>query len=432
MKQDTFARMREAVQGGDIDAVLASMYGGPESLGEQRSRYAALLKLTEQEFGPGPGMLLSVPGRTELGGNHTDHNHGRVLAAAVHLDCLAVVTPSNDMKVRIKSAGFAETIFVDLSNLSPEGTEAGKPAALVRGVAAGFIEAGLAVGGFSACINSSVPMGAGLSSSAAFEVLVGAIFSQLYNSGSVPTLRIASVARMAENVYFQKPCGLMDQIACAFKGVSEIDFGNPDAPVIEPIECDVESAGYRLAVINTGGDHADLTSEYAAIASEMHAAAKLLGQDYARGISVEQILESASWLREKVGERAVLRLLHFVEDDARVDRQARALRSGNMNQFLKLVNDAGESSCRLLQNCFCTNKPTEQPIPLALALTERLLGGKGAWRIQGGGFAGTIQAYVPHDAFADYVGAMERVFGPNSVVPLHIRATGPEVILPAA
>jgi galactokinase len=432
MKQDSFAHMREIVQDGRADSVLADMYGGPDALNAQRVRYAKLLVRMEQEFGAGPGMLLSVPGRTELGGNHTDHNHGRVLAAAVHLDCVAAVTPSSDMKVRIKSDGFAETIFVDLADLSPQGAEVGKPSALVRGVASGFVENGLAVGGVSACVNSSIPMGAGLSSSAAFELLICSIFNHLYNSGTVSTLKAASIARRAENVHFQKPCGFMDQIACAFKGVSEIDFKDPESPLIRPIECDLEAEGYRLVVVDTGGDHADMTPEYAAIASEMKLAANLLGQDAARGLGSAKVMDSIGWLREKAGDRAVLRLMHFIGENDRVDLQAEALRSGRMQDYLSLVNESGESSCWLLQNCACTNNPQEQPIPLALAMTERILKGRGAWRVHGGGFAGTIQAYVPRESFDEYVESMERVFGRNSVVALHVRKVGTDVVFPVA
>lgn len=431
MKLDSFAHMREVVLDGRADAVLAAMYGGPDALKSQRGRYADLLERMEEEFGSGPGMVLSVPGRTELGGNHTDHNHGRVLAAAVHLDCIAAVTPSDDMKVRIKSEGFAETIFVDLADLSPQGAEVGKPSALVRGVASGFAENGLAVGGFSACVNSSIPMGAGLSSSAAFELLICSIFNHLYNSGTVSTLKMASVARRAENVHFQKPCGFMDQIACAFKGVSAIDFMDPENPLITPIECDVEGEDYRLVVVDTGGDHVDLTPEYAAIASEMTLASSLLGQEAARGLDAATVMDSIAWLREKAGDRSVLRLMHFFDENDRVDQQAEALRSGRMQDYLTLVNESGESSCRLLQNCACSNNPQVQPIPLALAMTGRILKGRGAWRVHGGGFAGTIQAYVPRDLFDVYVESMERVFGRDSVIALHVRNMGTDVVLPA-
>ncbi|MBI9079990.1 MAG: galactokinase [Pseudodesulfovibrio sp.] len=375
-------------------------------------------------------VLVSAPGRTELGGNHTDHNNGVVLAAAVHLDCLAVASPTDGNGIRIRSEGFAESIEIELDDLSPRKGEEGTSAALVRGVAHGFREAGHGIAPFDACLAGDVPMGSGLSSSAAFEVCIGQIFNQLFNDGRVLPIELARIGRMAENVYFGKPCGFMDQITCAMQGVLSIDFQDQSEPLVQEIEFDFADSGYQLAVVDTGGSHADLTPEYAAIPDEMKRASRLFGQEMARGLTLQQVLDKASEIRREVGDRPLLRLIHFIEENERAIHQAAALRSGDMEQYLDMVNASGESSWRLLQNCISTTNFMEQGIPLALTLTERFLQGKGAWRIQGGGFAGTIQAYVPNDRFEAYQTFMDGLFGPGSVLPLQVRKPGNDCICP--
>ena len=418
-----------ALDQGDLDAVMVHLYG-EQALPVQSQRYTNLLSRMESWSHGGQAVLISAPGRTELGGNHTDHNNGVVLAASVHFDCLAVACPVEGDTIRIRSEGFSDTIEIQLDDVSPHNDEVGTSTALVRGVIHGFVGAGFSVGAFDACIAGDVPVGAGLSSSAAFEVCVGQIFNQLFNGGSVPAIELARIGRAAENIHFGKPCGFMDQIACAVQGILSIDFMDQDNPIVSTVDFDFSETGYQLAVVDIGGSHADLTPEYAAIPAEMTKAAKVLGQDVARGLTVDQVLANAPRLQQEAGDRAVLRLIHFIEENERAISQAEALRRGDMDEFLKLVNASGDSSWRLLQNCASTTNFMEQGIPLALTLTERFLHGNGAWRIQGGGFAGTIQAYVPHDRFHAYREFMDGIFGPGSVVPLMVRKPGNELIVP--
>jgi len=418
---------RRRLEDGGLDGLLAEFYG-PEAVPAQRLRYRDLLDRMASCGQAGRAVLVSVPGRTELGGNHTDHNHGVVLAAGVHFDCLALAVAVDEPRIRVRSEGFADEIEVSLDDLEPRPEERERPVALVRGVAHALRRAGYAVGGFDACVSGGVPMGVGLSSSAAFEVCVGRILSELCNGGRIDPVTLARCGQAAENIHFGKPCGLMDQLACACQGVVSIDFADPENPAVRIVDFDFESSGYRLAVVDTGGSHADLTPDYAAIPGEMRRAAGVLGRDVARGLTVDDVLAAAPRLRREAGDRAVLRLLHFIEESDRAEAEAEALGRGDMAGFLGLARASGDSSWRLLQNCFSPSQPLTQPIPLALALTERFLGGDGAWRVQGGGFAGTIQAYVPLDRFEAYRAFMEGVFGPGTLLPLRIRRPGREVV----
>ena len=375
-------------------------------------------------------ILVSAPGRTELGGNHTDHNGGVVLAAAVHFDCLAVAAPTEGNIIRIWSEGFPDTIKVRLDDLAPRKEEEGTSAALVRGVVHGFKAGGWTIGAFDACISGDVPIGSGLSSSAAFEICVGQILNSLFNDEKVGPVDLAAIGRKAENIHFGKPCGFMDQITCAAQGILSIDLQDQTLPIVHEIDFDFGDSGYQLAMVDTGSSHADLTLEYAAIPEEMGRAARVLGQDVARGLTMEQVLDAAPQIRREAGDRALLRLIHFIEESERAVRQADALRSGDMDTYLELVNASGDSSWRLLQNCISTTNFLEQGIPVALTLTERFLQGDGAWRIQGGGFAGTIQAYVPYDRFETYRTLMDAVFGPASTLPLLVRKPGNVCIQP--
>ena len=422
------AAYRRLVEKGGLDDALADIHG-PEAVDVQRQRCLSLLHRMERCLSEDV-VLISVPGRTELGGNHTDHNHGVVLAAGVHFDCLALAAPTQDGVIRVRSEGFADRIEVRLDDLEPREAEHGTPAALVRGVAHALRGEGYAVGGFEACVAGDVPMGAGLSSSAAFEVCLGRIVSELYNGGGIDPVTLARCGRAAENVHFGKPCGLMDQLACACQGVVSIDFANPEFPVVHTLDFGFEEAGYRLLVVDTGGSHADLTPDYAAIPEEMGRAARVLGREAARGLTVADVLAGAPRLRREAGDRAVLRLIHFIEESDRAAAMADALCRSDVDGYLALARASGDSSWRLLQNCFSPAAPLTQPIPLALALTERFLQGRGAWRIQGGGFAGTIQACVPLDRFDGYREFMEGVFGPGSVLPLRVRRPGNAVLLP--
>lgn len=414
------------LEAGELDRELAGRYGRDE-LAQQQGRLAGLLGRMRSDFGSGEALITSSPGRTELGGNHTDHNHGRVLTAATHLDCLAVVRPvpaslnrsAGKPLVTIHSEGFAP-IKVDLSTTEPQPGEEGSAEAIVRGVAHGLKDHGVQPVGFDACVQSTIPVGSGLSSSAAFEVLVARVLN-LLDQGAATTLDLARVARMAENVHFGKPCGFMDQIASAFMGVKAIDFLEPEQPAIISVCDSFEWTGHVLAVVDTGGSHVNLTPDYAAIPEEMLAACRVLGREYARGLELAEVMENVAAIRSSAGDRAVLRLIHFIEENDRAAAQAEALRGRDMEVFLALVAASGDSSWRLLQNCYSTSLPTEQGVPLALALSERLLAGRGACRIQGGGFAGTIQAWVPREAFADYRRAMDAVFGTGATTRLKVR-----------
>ncbi|NDV23272.1 galactokinase family protein [Desulfovibrio sp. JC022] len=426
---------RKHLDEGGLDRQL-SLIHSCAGIDKSRERMRELLHCMLENFGRNELCFVSAPGRTEMGGNHTDHNHGHVLAAAVNLDCLAAFSRAEGNVVTIISKGY-NPITVDISEAGPHTEEKETSAAIVRGVADGFRKLGLKIGGFNACVHSTIPAGAGLSSSAAFEVLVGRIFSYLFNDGKVGPLEIASVAKQAENIHFGKPCGFMDQMACSFEGILSIDFADPASPGVTRVEPGFDTqgcsegfynTGYRLCVIDTGGSHADLTPDYAAIPEEMFQAAICCGQEQAHGLTINRILEHMDSIREKVGDRAVLRLFHFIGEDERALKQAQALHAGDMDEFLRLVAQSGHSSSDLLQNCFSPSAPKRQPIPLALSLTELFLGSHGVGRVHGGGFAGTIQAYVHDSDFNRYRRSMRNIFGENSVIELSIRQPGNEFL----
>jgi galactokinase len=426
---DSVSAILRAVTSGQLDATLAALYGG-DRVPVQQERYRSLLARMEEWGGDRDCLLVTTPGRTELGGNHTDHNHGVVLAAGVDFDILAAAAPTGFGVIRVRSRGFSEIVEVAVDDLEYRAEEENTTTALVRGVVAGFKARGWDVGGFDAWVDGEVPLGVGLSSSAAFEVCMGQVLNRLYNDGRRTPVELAVVGREAENTYFGKPCGLMDQLACAAQGILSIDFGSPDTPLVMPVDFDFAATGYQLVVVDTGGSHADLTPEYAAIPAEMEKAARVLGQDKARGLTMGQVLDNAARIRREAGDRPLLRLIHFIEESDRALAQAEALRRGDMAAYLDLVRQSGDSCWRLNQNCISTKDYLDQPIPVALVLTRRFLKDDGAWRIQGGGFAGTIQAYVPVDRVAGYAGFMETVFGPGSVLPLRIRKPGIDVIRP--
>ena len=362
---------------------------------------------------------FAAPGRVEVGGNHTDHQHGRVLAAAVELVVTATVT-SNEINIVRFHNDLYGTHEVELDALEIHPEEKGTSAALVRGVAAWFANKGYPIGGFDAEISSTVPVGAGLSSSAAFEVLIGNIFKGLYGA-DISCSELAQAGQFAENVYFGKPCGLMDQTASSFGGLNIIDFKNPQAPVVIPVRTDFSR--YCLCVVNTGGSHADLTSDYAAIPAEMKAVANYFGKEYLRELPEDEFYASIGSLRH-LGDRAILRAIHYYGDNGRVVKQAAALTHGDMNAFLQLVIDSGRSSLAFLQNVFSPLAPQEQGLAIALALSETILAGKGAWRVHGGGFAGTILAFVPDDLKVKYSSQMRAVFGEDCCHFLNIRKEG--------
>ncbi|PID77374.1 MAG: galactokinase [Deltaproteobacteria bacterium] len=408
------------LKNGEFDHQLAKMYG-PSS---QKDRYEQLLTLAGTSFQGNDTILVSAGGRTELGGNHTDHSRGQVLAAGIHLDHLAAAEKRQELVADIFSKGF-DHIQVNLENLEPDSKEYGSPEAMVRGVAAGFAKRGWPICGFRACIDSAIPIGAGLSSSAALGVLICLIIKKLTGNHKISTLDIARIAKEAENLHFGKPCGFMDQIACAFNGVLHIDFADMENPVIQPLEFDFNQHGYQLTIVQTGGSHAGLTDKYAAVPVDMAAAAGSLGHKLPTAVSMPEIIENAAKIRGDAGDMAFLRLYHFIDENKRVREQVKALKNGNIKDFIKYMRASGNSSFKYLQNCSETLS-TDQPIPAALAISEYLLQGRGACRVHGGGFAGTIQALVPLNEFAIYQKIMNNCFGDGAVVPIHIRPGGLE------
>lgn len=407
----------------NIDETLKKLYG-EKALNAQRERYQKAEKAFEELFGAQENtMIFSASGRTEVGGNHTDHNRGKVLAAAVSLDVIAFVVPTADGVITVKSEGFPQDI-VDVSDLSVKETDKNTSAALIRGVADSFKRDGLSVGGFKAYTTSNVLKGSGISSSAAFEVLIGTILSHLYNGGKVSPVKIAQFAQYAENAHFGKPSGLMDQMASSVGGFIEIDFADTSNPVIDTISYNFANSGYSLCIVDTKGNHADLTPEYAAIPVEMKSVAKFFGKNELRDITREQLWENIAEVRKACGDRAVSRAFHFFDENERVDREATALRKGDVGTFLREVTASGNSSFKYLQNIFASVDSKEQGMVLGLYTAEKVLNGRGACRVHGGGFAGTIQAFVPNDLLEKFISEMEHLFGEGSCYNLFIRPLG--------
>jgi galactokinase len=407
---------------------LAGLYGsGPGVLEEQAARWGGLVERFERVFPEaGAPSLFSAPGRTEIGGNHTDHNGGRVLAAAVDLDIIAAVERTTDGKITVDSEGYPPHA-VDLADLAPRPGERFTAQAVTRGVAARLRERDWRVGGFRACIASSVPRGSGLSSSAAYEVLLATIMNGLFNDSRIPPVEVAQAAQYAENVFFGKPCGLMDQTASAVGGFVAIDFRDTVRPEVRKVPVDFSRTGLSLVIVSTGGSHADLNEQYAAIAGEMKAVAQALGGRVLRDVGREQVLARMADLRASAGDRAVLRALHYFDENERVPRQAGALEEGRIEEFLALVLESGRSSWMLCQNCYAD--PAHQGIPIALETSARILGTRGAWRVHGGGFAGTILAFVPADLLDRFTAAQCALFGPDACRSLSIRQPGAGMIV---
>lgn len=413
----------ERLHAGELDGLVAALYGNSR-LEEKKNRIYKAAEQFRALYGAEELRLFSAPGRTEIGGNHTDHNHGCVLAGSVDLDVIAVVAFHDNGVVRIKSEGYdMDTVNLNELDIHPE--ENNKAIALIRGILARFQQLGYQIGGFDAYTTSNVLKGSGLSSSAAFEVLIGRILSEGYNDGKVDAVEIAQIAQYAENVYFGKPCGLMDQMASSVGGIITIDFADPQTPLIEKVDFDFTESGYALCIVDTGGNHADLTHEYAAIPAEMREIADSMGCEYLRETSLSAVLEKAAELRAKHGDRALLRAVHFLKENERVGKQVDALRENDFSRFLKLVIESGESSYCYLQNVYSCSKPKEQGLSVALCLAEDLLSDKGgAWRVHGGGFGGTTQNFVPLSMLESFQNRMEAVFGAGSCHVLSIRPYG--------
>lgn len=409
------------ISSGRLDDHFETLYG--QNIDVQKRRYLRLLDLLSRDMPGAHAMFVNAPGRTELGGNHTDHNHGCVLAAAVDLDCVAAVTPVENPEVTLVSQYSPKPIRVDLNDLEPRPEEQGKPEALVRGMAAAFLKRTGSRRGFYGQLHATCLPGAGLSSSAAFSVLVGASFNFLFHNNTFSAETLAVMAREAENDFFGKPCGLMDQMASGVGRTIFVDFHEPETPVVEQIDHTLEGTGYRLVIIETGGSHVELTPEYAAIPAEMCAASEVLGQPFGRGLSFEKLLGSVTEIRKRVGDRALLRLLHFIEENERAQRMARLLQKRRFSEYLQCVEASGTSSCCLLQNCASTTSSREQGVLLAIAMSKRICP-QAVCRVHGGGFAGTVQAYVPDEEFDFYKTSMEQIFGIGSVIPVQIGRPG--------
>ena len=423
----TCSQLLRALRGGAHDQALAALYAldeDPRRLEEARRRAADIVEDFARRFdGEVQGAaLFSGPGRTELGGNHTDHQHGRVLCASVDLDMLACAAPNGRNTVRIVSQGYP-ALEIDLDDLSPKKEEQNTSAALVRGVAAKIKELGYPLSGFDACAVSTVLSGSGLSSSAAYETLVGNIFNHFCCGDKLDPVTIAKIGQYAENVYFGKPCGLMDQMGSSVGGAVFIDFNDPTAPVVEKVDFDFAKSGYALCIVDTGSSHGDLTDDYADITREMGAVAAHFGKTVLRDVPLEDFRAAIPALRQECGDRAVLRAMHFYDDDRTANLEAAALKNGDFDFFLTLVNQSGLSSSLHLQNTWSVHNPQQQAIPLALAEAERLLDG-GAVRVHGGGFAGTIQAWVPQGDLEVFKNGMEALLGQGKCHVLRIRPVG--------
>ena len=377
----------------------------------------------EKTFGGQPARYFSAPGRTELSGNHTDHQHGRVLAGAVNLDMLAAVRTNGTQTIRILSQGYPMS-EVDLGDLTPKKEEINSTPALIRGVAARFVQLGCKVEGFDAYMESTVLPGSGLSSSAAYEVLIGTIINHLFFDGKISQPEIAMIGQYAENVFFGKPCGLMDQMASAVGGMVTIDFADKENPVIEPVDFDFAACGHALCIIDTRASHADLTDEYAAITQELKEICRHFGKQVLRQIDEEDFYAAIPELRKKCGDRAVMRAIHFYRENARVPLQVAALRAGDFEAYLKLMNESGYSSYMNLQNVIPTGYTKQQDVAVTLALCHQYLAGRGGYRVHGGGFAGTVQAFVPFDILEDFRKGIDSVLGEGACHVLSIRPHG--------
>ncbi len=420
MKYDEF---ENKLKSGSFDEVLISLYGA-EALEKQKNRYLAAAEAFTQLYPDREEFsVFSAPGRTEIGGNHTDHQHGCVLAAAVDIDVIAVVGFHNDGIIRVKSDGYPEDI-VELSDMNINEDEFGKSSALIRGVAARFIEKGIKIGGFDAYTTSNVIGGAGLSSSAAFEVLIGTIINEKYNDGKASNEEIAKTGQYAENVYFGKQCGLMDQMACATGGLVFIDFADTENPVVKKQVYDFSKENIHICITDTKGSHADLTDDYVAVPAEMKQIAGYFEKPYLRAVSEEAFYRAIPELRKKYSDRAVMRAAHFFDENKRAIDEADALEGGDIFGFLAIVEESGMSSAKLLQNLYSPKNPLSQEIPLAIMASEKILWGEGVVRVHGGGFAGTIQAFVPENKLNKYKTEMDRLFGEESCHEIKIRPLG--------
>lgn len=402
---------------------LKDIYVDDAVLDYQKERYIKAIEEFEKLYGEQEVEIYSAPGRSEVGGNHTDHQYGKVLAASINLDAIAIVAKTDDSIIDIKSEGY-DRIQVHLDSLQPRKEEEGSSEALTRGVAARLKEEGYVIGGFQAYATSDVLNGAGMSSSAAYEVLVGNILSGVYNEGKASPILLAQIGQYAENEYFGKPCGLMDQMASSVGGLINIDFADPKHPKVKQVKVDFEEYGHSLCIIDTKGSHADLTDDYAAIPQEMKQVANFFEEDVLRKVDKNNFYLNLPKIREILGDRAVLRAIHLFEENKRVDEQVQALEQHDFETFKKLIKDSGDSSFKYLQNVYSSHEINNQSVSIGLAISDTILQGKGVSRVHGGGFAGTIQAFVPNDIVDIYKKDIEHVFGEGSCHVLKVRKYG--------
>ena len=416
-------KLKKDISNGLYNSILEKIYC-KKDFKKIHERYIDLINGFCANFGSNRELsLFSAPGRTEIGGNHTDHQRGCVLAASVNLDVIAAVSLNNENTIRLQSEGYPLDI-INLDKLEPEMSEYNQAKALIKGVVAKFKELGYDIKGFDAYTSSNVLKGSGLSSSAAFEVLIGNILNELFANNSVSDIEIAKIGQYAENVYFGKPCGLMDQMASSVGGVVSIDFKDSEKPLIKKIEYDFSKSGYALCIIDSGADHADLTDEYAAIPYEMKKVAQVFGKDVLREVDEKLFMENIAKVREKCGDRAILRAMHFYADNNRAILEAEALKKGDFKKFLEIVTESGKSSYMYLQNVSVCGSSTHQAVGLVLALCDKFLENKGAYRVHGGGFAGTVQAFVPLNMVTEFKTKIEKAIGKDCCHILSIRPVG--------
>ncbi len=419
------AELIQSIKAGALDAKMTELYGA-QNVTAAHDRYIKAIDTFAALYGADrPVSIFTVAGRSELSGNHTDHNRGLVVAASISLDIIAIASPTDDGIVRVKSEGFPEDVVNINEYTSPVEAKYGSSESIIAGMCAGFTMNRHKIGGFVAYTTSNVLKGSGMSSSAAFEDMIGTIESHFYNDGGVDNVEISKLAQFAENKFFGKPCGLMDQVACAVGGIVAIDFEDTADPIITPIPFDFTAAGYNLCIISTGGNHADLTDDYASIPYEMKSVAAHFGKSVLREVDEADVIAAIPSLREKTGDRAILRALHFFNENKRVACQKTALLEGDIEKFFDNVRASGRSSFCYLQNVYTTKNVAEQGLSLALCIAEKLLDSKSeAWRVHGGGFAGTIQAFVKNENVADFKSAMDAVFGDGACMVLNIRPIG--------
>lgn len=404
--------------------LMTALYG-EAAVDANIERYQNLVKSFQKKFAEEDVTLFSSPGRTEISGNHTDHNHGKVLAGSINLDCVGVAAKNNSSKVHIISETFNQSFIIDLNDLSPSEKKAGT-IDLVKGLLQGFKESGYEVGGFNAYITSNVISAAGVSSSASFEMLLCSILNTFFNEGRMDTVAYAHIGKYSENVYWDKASGLLDQMACAVGGLITIDFLEPASPVVEKIDFDFSSQNHSLIIVNTGKGHADLSADYSSVPIEMKKVAEFFGKEVCAEITEEEVIGHLAEVREYAGDRSVLRALHFFEENKRVEAEVKALKEGRFSDFLNNITASGNSSWKWLQNCFTNSAYQEQGITVALALTELFIAGKqrGACRVHGGGFAGVIMAMLPNDLVEEYVAYIEKALGEGNAYRMSIRPYG--------